>query len=419
MATESRHPASWLQQSIYDSSPGAQSTLSVPLGVRLLGALDIDRLTAALNSVMERHEALRTRLESSESGLWQVVSDDFQPIHLFRQRIDPGAVMDVCRSEFARPFDLHGSLLRFQLYQIGQHDHLLTMAADHTIMDGFSAQVIVGELAMHYAGEFPDPPALQYRDYAAWERQEIHPGTLEYWTTRLSPAGSRLRLGMTPQSLQEELQTELFQLPEVPHDDIVRTARRWRVPVIAVLGAIMLASLCGYQTDQVAAGLFTGNRDRPGLETTVGFVADLMPVPLPAGQGQDLADLASGFAAVLEECQEHRAPLRAVRGLLNPQAGRPLFDVSLNYLPPLSCIDKTISAGGLSFSAELLEFLYPTRLTHGWYDGAAFLDYRWRVRDGRLMGYLAANGPRVLASAAREIAERTRKLVCTAITQCD
>jgi hypothetical protein len=415
MGSESGHPSSWLQESIYDSSPGARSTLIVPLGLRLLGALDVGRLTAALNSVIGRHEALRTRLVATQAGLRQVVASDLEPVRLAVQEIDPGTLTEVCRSEFARPFDLHGSLLRFQLYKLGEGDHLLTMAADHTIMDGFSAQVIVSELARLYAGERLEPPALQYRDYATWERQDIAPGSLRYWTARLAAASSRLELGITPRSLNGDLRTELHELPEASHDDLAKTARRWRVPVIAVLGALMTASLRGFQAGPLPVGLFAGNRDRPGLEGTVGFVADLMPVPVPADQGEDLADLAGGFAAVLEECQEHRVPLRSVRGLLDPQPGMPLFDVTLNYLPPLTHIDRTISAGGLSFSGELLEFLYPTRLTHGWYDGAAFLDFRWRVRDGRLMGYLAANGPGVLAPAAREIAERTRKLISTAV----
>jgi hypothetical protein len=105
-----------------------------------------------------------------------------------------------------------------------------------------------------------------------------------------------------------------------------------------------------------------------------------------------------------------------VRELLRPLPGRPLFDVTLNYLPALSQLDKVLNAGGLSISGELLEFLYPTRLSHGWYDGAAFLDYRWRVRDGRLIGYLAANGPHSLEQAARNIAQRLGELLRSVVS---
>lgn len=411
MPNERRYPASWLQQSLYDSAHGATSTLNVPIGIRLHGVLDKGRLADALNVIVRRHEALRTRLVASASGLCQVVSDEFTPVQVTEQAIAPDAVTEMCRSEFARSFDLHGPLVRFRLSKIGERDHLLTIAADHTIMDGFSAQIIVRELAALYAGEALKPPALQYGDYAVWERRDVTPGSLAYWTRRLSSANARMELGVLPESLGGHMKTELYQLPEIDHDSLGAAARRWRVPVLAVLAALTLASLRGYLTTSSVIGLFVGNRDRPELETTVGFVADLMPVPVSADLGQDLGVLAHRIASVLEECHEYRVPLRSVRALLRPQPGRPLFDVTLNYLPALSQMDKVLNAGGLAISGELLEFLYPTRLSHGWYDGAAFLDYRWRVRDGRLIGYLAANGPHSLEQAARNVAQRAGALL--------
>lgn len=411
MPNERRYPAAWLQQSLYDSAPGATSTLNVPIGIRLQGVLDKGRLVAALNAIVGRHEALRTRLVVSESGLWQAVSEEFQPVQLTEQVIAPDTVTEVCRSEFAQPFDLHGPLVRFRLWKIGERDHLLTIAADHTIMDGFSAQIILRELAALYAGEALEPPTLQFGDYAAWEHRDVVPGSVDYWARQLPSANARMELGVTPESLGGNMRTELYQLPEIDHKSLVAAARQWRVSVLAVLAALTLSSLQGYLTMPGVIGLFVGNRDRPELESTIGFVADLMPVPVPADPGRDLEALARGIAPVLEECHEYRVPLRSVRELLRPRPGRPLFDVTLNYLPALSHMDKALSAGGLSIRGELLEFLYPTRLNHGWYDGAAFLDYRWRARDGRLIGYLAANGPDSLGQAARTVTQRTGDLL--------
>lgn len=411
MPNERRYPAAWLQQSLYDSAHGATSTLNVPIGIRLQGALDKGRLVEALNVIVRRHEALRTRLVVSESRLCQTVSDEFTPVQVPEQVIAPDAVMEMCRSEFARSFDLHGPLVRFRLSKIGERDHLLTIAADHTIMDGFSAQIIVRELAALYAGEALEPPTLQYGDYSVWEQRQVTSGSLAYWTRLLSSANARMELGVTPESLGGRMKTELYQLPEIDHDSLGAAARKWRVPVLAVLAALTLASLRGYLTMPSVIGLFVGNRDRPELATTIGFVADLMPVPVPADLGSDPGVLARRIAPVLEECHEYRVPLRSVRELLGPRPGRPLFDVTLNYLPALSHMDAVLSAGGLSISGELLEFLYPTRLSRGWYDGAAFLDYRWRARDGRLIGYLAANGPDSLEEVAHDVAQRAGVLL--------
>jgi hypothetical protein len=184
-------------------------------------------------------------------------------------------------------------------------------------------------------------------------------------------------------------------LPEADHGKVVALARSWRVPVVAVLGALAVLPLLEYVTGSVTLGLFAGNRERRELAATVGFVADLMPVPVRPRAGQDLAGLARDIAEEILDGQEHRVPLRAIRDLLHPRDGVPLFDVTLNYLPPLRQLNAS-SASGLQMSCSFIESDYPTRVAHAWYDGAAFIDYRWRVTDGRLNGYLDISGLRRL-----------------------
>ena len=398
MASERRYPAAWLQRSIYDAAHEHMSVANVPVAIQLRGALDKGRLRTAVNGLAARHEALRTRLVMSEAGFVQEVSGEAQAIEIPEHQVTADGLMEACQSEFSRPFDLRGPLVRARLFTIGDRDHLLTIAADHTIMDGFSAGIIVRDLAALYAGDHILPPALQYGDYAVWDNRAITAAQREYWMKLLSSAGTRLDFGA---SLADGITTWAYRLPEVGHDRLAALARSWRVPVVALLGALAVMPLQGYASDSVVLGLFVGNRDRRELAATVGLIVDLMPVPITMHAGQGLEELANNIADVILDCQDHRVPLRAIRDLLEPRDGMPLFDVSLNYLPPLRQVNA-LSADGLAMSVSFPESFSPTRSAHKWHDGMAFIDYRWRVTSGRLDGYLDINGPASFAAETRD-----------------
>jgi hypothetical protein len=401
VADERRYPAAWLQRSMYDAAHEHMSAANVPIAVRLRGALDKGRLRAAVNDLAARHEALRTRLVMSDAGLVQAVSDEAPAIEVPEQHVTADGLMEACRSEFSRPIDLRGPLVRARLFTTGDRDYLLTIAADHTIMDGFSAGIIARELAALYAGDRIPPPALQYGDYAVWDNRAITAAQREYWMTLLSSAGARLDFGASPASPADGLTTQAYQLPEIGHDRLAALARSWRVPVVALLGALAVMPLRGYASRSIVLGLYTGNRDWRELAATVGLIAALMPVLVTTHDGQGLEELAHNIADAIHDGQDHRVPLRAVRDLLNPRDGMPLFDVSLNYLPPLRQMNA-LSADGLTMSASFLEFPSPTRFAHKWHDGMAFIDYRWRVTSGQLDGYLDMTGPASFDAGTRE-----------------
>src|SRR6185295_1749640 len=82
---ESRLPLSFAQQSLWfvDQAFPALTAYNIPAAFRLEGALDEAILEAALNEIVRRHEALRTRLEHDSDGPYQTV-DPALPLPLPR-----------------------------------------------------------------------------------------------------------------------------------------------------------------------------------------------------------------------------------------------------------------------------------------------------------------------------------------------
>ena len=174
--------------------------------MRIAGLLAPAALEAALASVVDRHEALRTTFPAPNGVPVQVVAPQLAvPVPVTTVA---GATSDErtarCRilveREVRRSFDLaRGPLVRAALYQCEPDDHVLVLVLHHIACDGWSVGVLVRELTAAYRGDPPPPPLpLQYPDYAVWQRDwlsgEVLRRQLDYWTRTLAGAPDALPL---------------------------------------------------------------------------------------------------------------------------------------------------------------------------------------------------------------------------------
>ncbi|MEN3613622.1 amino acid adenylation domain-containing protein [Plantactinospora sp. ZYX-F-223] len=192
-------------------APGT-AAYTVPVVLRLRGRLDPTALRAALDTVAARHESLRMRFDATVDGQPVLHIDDTVSIGL--DVAEPAGadlaareawVRDAVRARLAEPFDLaRGPLLRAALYAVGPDDHVLALTLHHIVCDGWSADLLVGELLTLLAAAGnpgrtapadPLPPLRrQYGDYALWQRerqrQRLADGTedrdVAYWRARLA-----------------------------------------------------------------------------------------------------------------------------------------------------------------------------------------------------------------------------------------
>ncbi|WP_234359229.1 non-ribosomal peptide synthetase/MFS transporter [Plantactinospora sp. BC1] len=207
-------PLSFAQERLWFMEQYAPGTAAytVPVVLRLRGTLDATALEAALRTVAARHESLRMRFDATADGRPVLRIDDTVSIRL---EVVEAAGADLAAREawvrtavqarLAEPFDLaRGPLLRAALYAVDPDDHVLALTVHHIVCDGWSAELLVGEVLtlLAAAGDAgrgtpaaPLPPLRrQYGDYALWQRerqrQRLADGTRDrdvgYWRTRLS-----------------------------------------------------------------------------------------------------------------------------------------------------------------------------------------------------------------------------------------
>ncbi|KAF2462697.1 AMP-binding-domain-containing protein [Lindgomyces ingoldianus] len=171
----------------------------VPIATRLRGPLNIDALAAALHALEQRHEILRTTFEEHNGIGVQIVQECRSESLRTIDASDEVEVLEMVKFEQTRPFDLTSEPgWRVCLIRINDDDHVLSIVMHHIASDGWSVDVLRGELDQFYAlavrGEEPLSQVatlpIQYRDFAVWQRQAEQVAEqkrqLDYWTKKLA-----------------------------------------------------------------------------------------------------------------------------------------------------------------------------------------------------------------------------------------
>ncbi|HEX6240670.1 MAG TPA: condensation domain-containing protein, partial [Polyangiales bacterium] len=205
-------PLSFAQERLWfiDRLEPGSAVYNIPLA-RRLDARDEAALERALGEVVRRHEALRTTFREVDGSPVQVIAPfgGFTlPVEDLSALSEADREVEVRRratEEAVLPFDLTaGPLFRAALLRLGAEEHVLLLSMHHIVSDGWSIGVLDRELWALYEAyregrESPLPElAVQYADYAVWQREHLRGERLErqlsYWRERLAGAPELLEL---------------------------------------------------------------------------------------------------------------------------------------------------------------------------------------------------------------------------------
>lgn len=166
---------------------------NIPLAFTLEGVLQPALLQEVLQGVIARHEILRTVFSTQEDGeVYQEIKEvadsncTIRYIDLQTEQHQAVALNNALRAAARQPFDLaNGPLLAVSVYLLGNNRQVLFVNMHHIIGDGWSLEVLLKEVLLSYNSKWkgivyePDTLAVQYRDYAHWQRQQLTGTQLE------------------------------------------------------------------------------------------------------------------------------------------------------------------------------------------------------------------------------------------------
>ncbi|MER9852361.1 amino acid adenylation domain-containing protein, partial [Mesorhizobium sp. M0106] len=327
----------------------------IPLALWLRGVLDRSAWQRSLDRLFARHEALRSVFVAPQGKprVEVLPPDAGLPVieHDLSGRPDAQAALsDLCHEEAHTPFDLaRGPLIRARLIRLADEEHVFLLTQHHIVSDGWSMGVLVRELSQLYralaAGQDgPLPPlAIQYPDYAAWQRQWLSGERLQaqaqYWRGSLSGAPARLALP-TDRPRPAEQSFAGASVPVVIDADLTRGLKRLSrqhgttlfMTVLAAWAAV-LSRLSGQ--DDVVIGVPSANRGRREIEELIGFFVNTLALRVDLSGAPSVAQLLERTRRTALAAQEHQdLPFEQVVEIVKPPRHldhTPLFQVMLAW----------------------------------------------------------------------------------------
>ncbi|SIT65154.1 MULTISPECIES: non-ribosomal peptide synthetase [Burkholderiaceae] len=388
VSREGSLPLSFAQQRLWFLAQldGVSDTYHIPLALHVRGPLDRAAWQQALDALLARHEALRSTFVSVE-GKPQVQllpADTGVPLrwHDLRGEPDAQAQLARLRHEAAHaPFDLaQGPLIHACGIQVADDEHVVLLTQHHIVSDGWSIGVLTRELSALYAASVgaqadPLPPlAVQYPDYAAWQRQWLTGERLQaqsdYWRAKLADAPVLLELPTNrPRPAQQS-----FAGAQVPVRIDASTTQALKhlsgehgttlfMTVLAAWSAV-LARLSG-QCD-VVIGTPSANRNHRQIEPLIGFFVNTLALRVDLSDEPDTAELLARARRTTLDAQAHQdLPFEQVVEIVQPPRRlnhTPLFQVMLAWqnhepgewrLPGLTATSAELEYDAVKFDLEL------------------------------------------------------------------
>lgn len=295
------------------------------VALTLRGALDHAALAAALQALVDRHDALRatfgpegeTFCVAQAQAIALPVSDVSAADAVART-----AALDAARARMVgQPFALEtGPLLRAELVRLAGDEHVLFLCAHHLVCDGWSWWVIVRELGALYAARCGAPSPA-----AAW------PAAPAFADYALATAGAAARAKADADAAWWVARYATLPAPlDLPLDHPRPPERRFdsaRVDVTldaALLGAVrklgahhgvslfatLLSAFAGTLgrlagNDEVVLGIPAAAQASEGLGDLVGHGVHLLPLRCPAAPDQPFGALLKATSTELLDALDH------------------------------------------------------------------------------------------------------------------
>ena len=347
----------WFIQQLQPDS----SAYNVSLAFRLQGLLNISALEDSLNEIIQRHEALRTTFLASENQPVQVISPNLNltlpvvDLQELSERERETQVFQLVKNEVEQPFDLEqGSLLRFSLVQVREHEYVLLLSVHHIAFDGWSEGVLWRELTALYTAFSTGKPSplsklpIQYADFAVWQRQwlqgQVIDTQLDYWKQQL--AGSPPLLELLTDRVRSPIQTNRggikhFQLNSHLTQKLKSLSEKSGATLFMTLLTSFVILLSRYSNQQdILVGSPIANRNRSEIESIIGFFVNILVLRTDVSGNPSFWELLQRVRQAAMEAYSHQdVPFEKVVEVLQPERNlsySPLFQVMfiLQNTPP-------------------------------------------------------------------------------------
>lgn len=373
----------WIDQML-DS---ANTAYNILLAMRVEGPLPHAATAQALQTIVDRHEALRTCFRTVGGKPHQIASArlpvDVSLVDLTGHEDRLHAVLgDVQRTRFSLD---RCPLFAFTVVRLARHVHVVAMVLHHIVFDFVSSQVLCDEFGRLYARYTAGLPnalpelRIQYMDCSDWQRTQFEQpsgaAVLKAWQEAIG-TGDDVQITELPGDVPSAREAfrpavERFAIPVDVSRRVAQSSREFGTSAFCVwLAAFQLLLQRYTDADDIVLCVPHAQRDDPDAERLIGCFVNLIVVrarvrpqdsfrTLLRAVRDDYLDAVSARACPFDKLVEALAPTR--------REGQPrLGDIAFAYqrgarstwsVGPLhvSMLETGVANAKLAFSMSLYE----------------------------------------------------------------
>lgn len=301
-------PLSFAQQRLWflnAFTDGKDATYNIPTAIRLVGELDLECIRRCFQTIVNRHETLRTHFATIEGNGVQMIQPAL-PLDIPEIPIREDEIDEYLRMHAGQVFDLSSApLINVGILTIDSHDHILLVNMHHIISDGVSMDILLRECFLLYGAyqnnmASPLPPlSRQYADFASWQRQASQGDKLtqqlHYWRDQLAGAPALLDIpGDRPRPALQSFRgsTESMYLPISSIDQLKQLCQQQGATLFMGMLSVFSLLLSRYaKQNDIVIGSPVTNRPRPELENLIGLFVNTLALRVQIAPELNFIDL--------------------------------------------------------------------------------------------------------------------------------
>ncbi len=328
---------------------------NIPQAWEAQATLEPATLQRAIDRLLDRHGALRSRFFEEENEFFQSVDEHARALLAVTDLSSMGDAADEelqrrLTQEARRPFTLdQAPPVRFHLFRLPQGRDIVFYNIHHIVADARSLQILRAELTTLYkqACGFEEPELsplpFQYMDFAAWAAEnwtaEALPAQADYWKAQLAGAPPSLNLRGSREYPERRSALGSYVLLSLDGEctrQLTAIAREEGATLFMVslaAFAVLLAKLGG--SDDVSIGTPFTQRTRPGTEGLIGLFINMLVFRLRIGDDVNFREMVRRTReTALDAYENSELPFQEVVRLLKPDPRSrrtPLFQVMFQF----------------------------------------------------------------------------------------
>jgi len=346
---------------------------NIPAAVLVENAqIDLPILTKALQTVVDRHESLRTTFRTIDDQPVQVIADTLEldiPVMDISSRKDQGQrLRQIVEEEKLRPFNLEeGPLFRAKMVMLSNTRCAFIFIMHHIISDGWSMRILIQETLGNYFFFLEGKPTpslelpIQYRDFSHWQNTLIESEAIRkqeaYWLLNLK--GELPVLNLPTDSPRPAIQTQNGATERMALDSkffhrlkgFAQSQGVTQFMLTLAVFSLMLHKQTG-QND-IIIGSPVANRNNTKIEPLIGFFVNMLPMRCDLSGNPKFTDFLDQIKQTsLDAYANQDYPFDKLVEILNPvrdMSRSPVFDVVFEYRDAYANSIADANIGDISF----------------------------------------------------------------------